>query len=104
MTVESNYVIVIVTISDCFENQRRANPLYRRFFKFCAPSKLHVTAGNSDWFIGLFVPVGIVWSYYFIIGFSAIWEPHSKSALLKRFSPETYYLQSDLIGELDWLL
>ena len=66
MTVESNYVIVIATLSDWLE---RLAPVFQpmriktktnrtMYADFCpAFSELQVITRNCDWFIALFVPV-----------------------------------------------
>ena len=85
MTVESNYVITIATLSDWlkrlapFFNQWDAKPkpiapCTRDFSR--ASSELQVIARNCDWFIALFVPVVIGRSNCFGFGFSTvIWKP-----------------------------
>ena len=86
MTVESNYVIAIATLSDwlkrlapVFFNQWEAKPkpiapCAHDFSR--ASSELQVIAGNCDWFMALFVPVMIGRSYCFDFGFSTvIWKP-----------------------------
>jgi len=82
MTVESNYVIPIATLSDwlqrlapVFQPMRRINqnqiaPCTRDFSR--ASSELHVIAKNCDWFMELSVPVVIVQSDYFGFGFSTV--------------------------------
>ena len=65
MTVESNYEIVIATLSDWLKNlapvcqpmERKTTTnrgLHARFSR--ALSKLHGIATNLDWFIALFAP------------------------------------------------
>ena len=79
MTVESNYVIAIATLSDWrqFFNQWEANPIApctRDFSR--ASGELQVIARNCDWFIALPAPVVIGQSDYFGFGFSTvIWKP-----------------------------
>ena len=83
MTVESNYVIEIATLSDwlkesCqFFKQREAKPkpkpitpCTRDFSR--ASSELQVIARNCDQFIALFVPVMISRSNCFGSGFSTV--------------------------------
>ena len=72
MTVESNYVIAIATLSDwlkrlasVFQPMRRKtkpNSCTRDFSR--ASSELNVIARNCDWFMELFVPVVIGQSDY----------------------------------------
>ena len=81
MTVESNYVLAITTISDWlkdshqFFNEREAKP---KPIGPCtsdfshALSELQVIARNSHWFIALFAPVVIGRSNCFGFGFSAV--------------------------------
>ena len=85
MTVESNYVIAIATLSDWlkdshqFFNQWEAKPkpiapCMRDFSR--ALSELQVIAKNCDWFIALSAPVVIGRSNCFGFGFSTvIWKP-----------------------------
>ena len=79
MTVESNYVIEIATLSDWLKrfapvfNQWKATPkpivpCTRDFFR--ASSELQVIARNCDWFIALPVPVVIGRSNFFGFSFS----------------------------------
>ena len=81
MTVESNFVIAIATLSvglkdsRQFFNQREAKPkpiapCTRDFSR--ASSELQVIARNSDWFMALFVPVVIGRSNCFGFGFSTV--------------------------------
>ena len=80
MTVESNYVIAIATLSDwlkrlapVFQPMRRktkTNSCTRDFSR--ASSELHVIARNCDWFMALFVPVAIGQSDYFGFVFSTV--------------------------------
>ena len=68
MTVESNYVIAIATLSDWL---KRLAPVFQpmrnktktnltMYGDFTRPlSELLVISGNSDWFIALFAPVVI---------------------------------------------
>ena len=81
MTVESNYVIAIATLSDWlkdtpqFFNQWEAKskpiaPCTRDFSR--ASSELQVIARNSDSFMALFVPVVIGQSDYLGFGFSTV--------------------------------
>ena len=72
MTVESNYVIAIATLSDwlkrlapVFQPTRRktkTNSYTRDFSRVL--SELHVIARNFDWFMELFLPVAIGQSDY----------------------------------------
>ena len=85
MTVESNYVIAIATLSDWLKilapvfqpmrSKAKTNlTMYAWFFR--ALSELHVIARNFDWFIALSAPVVIGRSNYFGFGFSTvIWKP-----------------------------
>ena len=78
MTVESNYVIVIATLSDWL---KRLAPVFQPMRSKPKPialcmrdfsrglSKLHVIARNFDWFIALSAPVVIGRSNYFGFGF-----------------------------------
>ena len=82
MTVESNYVIAITTLSDWlirlapqFFNQRESKPkpiapCTRDFSR--ALSELHVIARNYDWFMALLVPVVIGRSNCSGFGFSTV--------------------------------
>ena len=83
MTVESNYVIAIATLSDWLKrlapvfqpmrSKTKSNiiaPCTRDFS--CALSELQVIASNCDWFITLSAPVVIGRSYYFGFGFSTV--------------------------------
>ena len=80
MTVESNYVIAIATLSDWlkrrqFFSQREAKPkpmapCTRDFSR--ALSELQVIARNCDWFIALSTPVVIGRSNCFGFGFSTV--------------------------------
>ena len=83
MTVESNYVIAIATLSDWpwikdsrqFFNQRevKPKPIAPRTRDFsCASSKLQVIAMNCDWFTALFVRVVIGRSNCFGLSFSTV--------------------------------
>ena len=83
MTVESNYVIPIATLSDwlqrlapVFQPMRRKTKIkshHVRVHDFSrASSELHVIARNCDWFMELSVPVVIVQSDYFGFGFSTV--------------------------------
>ena len=81
MTVESNYVIAIATLSDWLSdfNRWEAKPKpiapYTRDFSR-ASSELQVIARNCDWFMALFAPVMIGRSNCFGFGFSTvIWNP-----------------------------
>ena len=81
MTVESNYVIVIATLSDWL---KRLEPVFQPMRSKPKPialctrdfsrglSKLHVIARNFDWFIALSAPVVIGRSNYFGFGFSTV--------------------------------
>ena len=81
MTIESNYVIAIATLSDwlkrvapVFQPMRiktKTNPPRTRDFSR-ASSELQVIARNCDWFIALFVPVVIGRSNCFGFGFSTV--------------------------------
>ena len=81
MTVESNYVIAIATLSDWlirlapgFQPMRiktKIAPCTRHFSR--APSELQVIiARNCDWFIALTAPVVIGRSNCFGFGFSTV--------------------------------
>ena len=82
MTVESNYVIAITTLSDWlitlapqFFNQRESKPkpiapCTRDFSR--ALSELQVIARNYDWFIAQPAPVVIGRSNCFGFGFSTV--------------------------------
>ena len=81
MTVESNYVIAIATLSDWL---KRVAPVFqpiRSTAKTIAPctrdlsrasSELHIIARNCDWFIALPAPVVIGRSNCFGFGFSTV--------------------------------
>ena len=65
MSIESNYVIVIATLSDWLKNLAPVcQPMERKTTTNCglharfsrALSKLHGIATNLDWFIALFAP------------------------------------------------
>ena len=82
MTVESDYVIAIATLSDwlkrlapVFQPMRRKTKtnrtMYTRDFSR-ASGKLQVIASNSDWFMELFVPVVIGRSNCFGFGISTV--------------------------------
>ena len=68
MTVESNYVIAIATLSDWLKrvppvfqpmrSKTKTVPRTRDFSR--ASGELHVIARNCDWFIALFVPIVII--------------------------------------------
>ena len=85
MTVESNYVIAIATLSDWLKrlapvfNQREAKPkpiapCTRDFSR--ASGELQLIARNCDWLMELFVPVVIGRSNCFGFGFSTVnWKP-----------------------------
>ena len=73
MTVQSNYVIPIATLSDwprkilcrCFnqrgnKNHNQLNLVNGSFSH--SLSKLQVSAGTSDWFVVLFAPDVISWN------------------------------------------
>ena len=77
MTVESNCVIAIATLSDwlkrvapVFQPMRSETKNNRDFSR--ASSELQVIASNYDWFIALFVPVVIGRSNCFGFGFSTV--------------------------------
>ena len=81
MTVESNYVIAIATLSDWLKRlapvfqpreskPKQIAPCTRNFFR--ASSELQVIARNCDWFIALFAPVVIGRSNCFGFGFSTV--------------------------------
>ena len=81
MTVESNYVIAIATLSDWLKRLAPAfqpmrietktnRTMYADFSR--ALSELQVTAGNGDWFIALPAPVVIGRSNCFGFGFSTV--------------------------------
>ena len=78
MTVESNYVIAIATLSDWL---KRFVPIFQPKPKPIAPctrdfsrasSELQVIAGNCDWFIALPAPIVIGRSHCFGFGFSTV--------------------------------
>ena len=79
MTVESNYVIAIATLSDWLKrlapvfqpmrSKTKTNHTCTRDFSH-ASGELQVIARNCDWFMELFVPVVIGQSDYFGFGFS----------------------------------
>ena len=79
MTVESNYVIAIATLSDWL---KRSTPVFQPMrIKTIAPcardfsrasSELQVIARNCDWFIALPAPVVIGRSNCFGFGFSTV--------------------------------
>ena len=87
MTVESNYVIAIATLSDWLKESRQffnqwevkpkpipIAPCTRDFSR--ASRELQVVARNCDWFIALSAPVVIGRSNCFGFGFSTvIWKP-----------------------------
>ena len=85
MTVESNYVIAIATLSDwpkrlapVFQPMRSKTKTIRTMYTSFFPrfEELQVIARNSDWFIALFAPVVIGRSNCFGFGFSTvIWKP-----------------------------
>ena len=81
MTVESNYVIAIATLSDWlkrlapFFNQLEAKPKpiappTRDFYR--VSTELQVIARNCDWFVALPAPVVIGRSNCFGFGFSTV--------------------------------
>ena len=81
MSVESNYVRAIVTLSDWLKNpppvskrirsKSKTNcSIYVRYLQRL--EMLHLIATNSDWFIALFAPVVIGRSNYFGTGFSTV--------------------------------
>ena len=81
MTVESNYVIAMATLSDWLKrlapvfqpmrSKTKANrTMYGDFSR--ALSELQVIAGSCDWFITLSAPVVIGRSYCFGFGFSTV--------------------------------
>ena len=75
MTVKSNYVIAIATLSDWLFNLREAKPkpIPPCMCDFSrALIELQVIGRNCDWFIALFAPVVIGWSYCFGFGFSTV--------------------------------
>ena len=67
MTVESNYVIAIATLSDWL---KRVAPVFQPMRS--KTSELQVIARNCDWFIALFVPVVIGRSNCFGFGLSTV--------------------------------
>ena len=78
MTVETNYVIAIATLSDCLKILRQCFNQWEAKRKPIAPctsdflralGKLEVIASNSDWFIALFVKVVISLRNNFGLGF-----------------------------------
>ena len=80
MTVESNYVIAIATLSDwhkrvapVFQPMRSKIKTNRTMYDFSrASSELQVIARNCDWLITLPVPVVIGRSNCFGFGFSTV--------------------------------
>ena len=83
MTVESNYVIAIATLSDWLKRNapvfqptnegakpKPIAPCTRDFSR--ALSELQVIARNCDWFVVLFAPVMIGRSNCFGFGFSTV--------------------------------
>ena len=77
MTIESNYVIAIATLSDWFKNlvtvfqpMKRKTKTKRDFSR--ALSKLHGIVMNFDWFTALFAPAVIGRSNYFDICFTTL--------------------------------
>ena len=82
MTVESNYVIAIATLSDwlkrvapVFQPMRSKTKTNRTMYTrdlSRASSELHVIARNCDWLIALPAPVVIGRSNYFGFGFSTV--------------------------------
>ena len=81
MTVESNYVIAIATLSDWLKTLAPVFQPMRSKPKTIAPctrdfsrvlSELQVIARNCDWFIALFAPVVIGQSNCFGFGFSTV--------------------------------
>ena len=85
MTVESNYVIAIATLSDWLKRRAPVFQPMRIKTKPIAPcardfsrawNELQVIAKNCDWFITLPAPVVIGQSNCFGFGFSTvIWKP-----------------------------
>ena len=68
MTVESNYAVVIATLSDWFKNLVPVfQPMRSKTNSSRALSKLHVIARNSDWFFALCALVVIGWSNYRLV-------------------------------------
>ena len=79
MTVESNYVIAIATLSDWPKRlaplfqESKPKPIAPRTRDFSrALSKLQAIARNCDWFIALPAPVVIGWINCFGFGFSTV--------------------------------
>ena len=80
MTVESNYVIAIATLSDWLKRlapvqpmRSKTKPIAPRTRDFSrASSGLQVIAMNCDWFTALFVRVVIGRSNCFGFGFSTV--------------------------------
>ena len=76
MTVESHYVVAIVTLCDWLKISRQFfnQSAYEKQNQNRALSKLQAIARNSDWFITLFTFVFFViaWSNYVSIGFSTV--------------------------------
>ena len=81
MTVESNYVIGIATLSDWLKRlapvfqpmrikTKTNRTIYASFSR--ASSELQVIAKNGDWFIALPAPVVIDRSNCFVFGFSTV--------------------------------
>ena len=56
---------------DCRKKLRDCNCYAWWLANFPALWTIEIFAWNSDWFIALFAPVAIGWSYYFGIGFTA---------------------------------
>ena len=68
MTGESNYAVVIATLSDWFKNLVPVfQPMRSKTNSSPALSKLHVIARNSDWFFALCAPVVIGLSNYRLV-------------------------------------
>ena len=81
MTVESNYMIAIATLSDWLKSltpvfiqlEAKPKPIAHSTRDFSrALSELQVIARNSDWFIALFAPVVIGGSNNIGFGFSTV--------------------------------
>ena len=74
MTVESNYVIAIATLSDWL---KRLAPVFQPRDSSRAFSELQIIARNCDWFIALFAPAVIGRSNCFGLVFRQSFENRS---------------------------
>ena len=90
MTVESNYVIAIATLSDCLKDSRQffnqwevkpkpIAPCTRDFSR--ASSELQVIARNFDWFMALFVLLWLVKVITLVLVFRQSFENRSTNIL-----------------------